>query len=78
MKITAKLRRIGTSLGILIPREMIQHYNAGDMIEIELPGAEELPGISVVSETEKFVKPSFNPEWCEKHTGVRKGSCGCQ
>lgn len=31
-----KLRKIGNSLGVLIPREAILSYNAGDEIEVEV------------------------------------------
>jgi hypothetical protein len=37
MKFKAKLRTIGNSIGIYVPREAIGSYNVGDEIEFDTP-----------------------------------------
>lgn len=36
MKFKSKLRKIGNSLGVLIPREVISDYKEGDIIELKI------------------------------------------
>jgi hypothetical protein len=70
----AKLRKIGTSFGIIIPRNLIEHYNVGEEIDIIMPEKSGSLEIPIVKEKEE----SFNTEWCTKHTGSMKGTCGCE
>ena len=89
----AKLRKIGTSLGIIIPRprDIIRHYNAGDFVAISL---EEKNIISsdapvVLHLSEEQMKPTYSLEtvedkvkasqlaFCKKHVGSLKITCGC-
>ena len=80
MKFKAKLRRIGNSLGVLIPREVITNKQAGDELELQVitndptddpiePEAEP----SVITP----IKEKFNTQWCSKHTTM-KGNCKCK
>ena len=36
MKLKLKLRAIGTSLGVIIPRKIIKHYNINDEVELDI------------------------------------------
>jgi len=36
MKVKVKIRKVGNSLGVLLPREVISGYNEGDELEIEV------------------------------------------
>ena len=63
MKFKAKLRRIGNSLGVLIPRDVITDRQE-----------------SIYKKPEKgkdVYTGENNMEWCQKHKGSRKGTCGC-
>jgi antitoxin component of MazEF toxin-antitoxin module len=76
-----KLRKIGNSLGVLLPKEAITGYNAGDEIDIEvITGAKETQDTPLVitPALEVFEKPDFNTEFCKTHPGSRKGTCGCE
>ena len=42
MKIKAKLRSIGTSQGIIIPKKLLGTYKKGDMIPINIITKEEI------------------------------------
>jgi len=33
-----KLRRVGNSLGVIIPRELLEGYAEGDMVDIRISG----------------------------------------
>ncbi len=52
MRIKAKLRSIGTSKGIIIPAEMLGHYNVGDFIEIDVL-VQEVPEVKEPKEEPK-------------------------
>ncbi|MCK9370845.1 hypothetical protein M0R04_13125 [Candidatus Dojkabacteria bacterium] len=73
MKFKAKLRTIGNSIGIYVPREAIGSYNVGDEVEFDTTQV-----ITAVNErTEPLIKKPFNLERCNKHAGAYKGTCGC-
>jgi len=91
MKFKAKLRRIGNSQGIYIPKNVITSYEIGDELELEVIT---LSGKKVITSDNKnnnvitsevknnnIITPKrakkFNSEWCNKH-GTYKGSCGCK
>ncbi len=82
MRFKAKLRRIGNSVGILIPRDVITGIKLGDEIDVDVITN---PLNEVITEREKplsVITPSlqrkvFNSKWCEKHNAYR-GSCGCK
>ena len=82
MKFKAKLRKIGNSIGILIPREEIEGYNIGDEIvitigEVITEKKEDVITIPIVGTVDsKTEKVHFNTSWCQKHS-VMKGTCGC-
>ena len=65
-----KLRKIGNSLGVLLPKEVIGTLKAGDEIEW---GVITEP----IEKTEPLIKKPFNTEMCPKHPGSFKGTCGC-
>ena len=78
----AKLRKIGNSLGVYIPKDVITSYKIGDEIELNVITKQS----NVITKpkvkkpdvyTEKFQeKTPFNTKWCKKHD-VMKGTCGC-
>ena len=70
-----KLRIIGNSQGVYIPKEYLGNYKVGDMIEINLPDV-----ITAVKEETDVITPKrehFNTKWCDKH-GSYKGTCQCE
>jgi hypothetical protein len=70
----AKLRTIGNSIGIYVPREAIGSYNVGDEIEFDT-----LQVITpVIERTEPLIKNHFDTTMCTKHPGSMKGTCGCK
>ena len=76
-----KLRKIGNSLGVLLPKEVTGTLKAGD--EIEWGGGqvitEPIKQTSVWDNKmpEPLIKEPFNTEMCSKHPGSMKGTCGC-
>ncbi len=77
MKFKAKLRKIGNSVGVLLPREVITGTKLGEDIELEvITNQANLPleGNNVIT---AVVKPRFNLNWCSKHNAY-KGTCGCK
>jgi len=78
MNFKAKLRKIGNSQGIYIPKEVITGYNIGDMLEVEIKSKvitdSKQDDSNVI--TKPLSKKKFNTQWCGKHD-VFKGSCGC-
>lgn len=62
-----KLRRIGNSQGVYLPKEMVGNYKIGDYIDLEVREVITKPNKPLIK---------FNSEWCPKHD-VYKGSCGC-
>ena len=74
MTFKAKLRKIGNSLGIIIPMNVITNYKKGDEIELNVitgPIRESVP-IKMVFNQEK--KPY---KWCNKHD-VSTLTCLCK
>jgi len=63
-----KLRKIGNSLGVLLPKEVTGTLKAGDEIEW---GVITEP----IEKTEPLIK-KYSYEWCNTHNGY-KGACGC-
>ncbi len=77
----AKLRIIGNSQGIYIPKEVITGYNIGDEIELEVitkrgKGETMSPKVITPVLADLVEKKPFNTKWCDKHSAY-KGSCGC-
>lgn len=80
MKIKAKLRRIGNSVGVLLPREVITGTKLGEEIEIDvITDYVQVPIVGTLdSKTEQIsFRKAFNTEMCTKHEGSMKGTCGC-
>jgi len=75
-RIKAKLRNIGHSRGVIIPKEVITNYILGEEIELEVITKQADTTPEVITEP-LFKKEWFNTEMCEKHEGSRKGTCGC-
>lgn len=71
MKFKTKLRKVGNSIGIYVPREAIGSYSVGDEIEFDT--------LQVITpeRTKPLIKKPFNLEHCSKHNSY-KGTCGCQ
>lgn len=85
MTFKAKLRKIGNSLGVITPKEVITDYKEGDVITLTLekvitskPGKEIYTPENIQRLGMKAIRrPKFNTNWCSKHS-VMKGSCGCK
>ncbi len=81
MRFEAKIRNIGTSLGIIIPASVLKEERKikGDIIILYTsPGEKETADIimpKIKAEALPIKKP-FNANWCSKHS-VYKGTCGC-
>jgi antitoxin component of MazEF toxin-antitoxin module len=81
-----KIIRIGNSQGVYIPKEVITQLGkkVGEMVDIVITGYNEgqgtLPQVitELIEEKNNIKEVKFNTEWCPKHEGVRKGTCGCQ
>lgn len=87
MKFKAKLRQIGNSQGIYIPLKVITGYTLGEEIGVEVitkeetkeeqvitkGGLEEKPVAKVITP----IKKSSKLEFCSKHKGSLKITCGC-
>ena len=76
----AKLRQIGNSQGVYIPKKVITGYNIGDVITLSLEGV--ITNVYTgnkqkVITPQEITKPNFNTAWCKKHD-VMKGTCGCK
>jgi antitoxin component of MazEF toxin-antitoxin module len=71
--IRVKLRRIGNSLGVILPKNVITGISNGDEIEVNVITQRIESSNKVITSKKK----KFNAEWCEKHK-VFKGSCGCK
>ena len=70
----AKLRTIGNSVGIYVPRSVITGLKVGDEVEFEVITKTTDSSSDVITPVER---KSFDTDWCNKHT-VMKGSCGCK
>jgi antitoxin component of MazEF toxin-antitoxin module len=72
MKFQIKLRRIGNSIGVYIPKDVITNYKIGDVITLYTE--------DVITNIKEVPIPTkiFNSEMCTKHTGSMKGTCGCK
>ena len=63
MQFKAKLRKIGNSQGIYIPKKVITGYNLGDMIELQVITGDEEDKQEVITKPLKDKKPfTFNFE----------------
>ena len=83
----AKLRKIGNSLGVLIPIKVITGYSSGDVITLDVitEGEKDAPKVITKEKTEepvitpkKSLPQSNRYEMCEKHPGSMKITCGCK
>lgn len=80
MRFKAKLRRIGNSLGILIPLKVITGYSLGEFIELDVitkEGEKENETPKVIT-PKKTISQSSRFELCPKHPGSMKITCGCR
>ena len=84
MTFKAKLRKIGNSLGVIIPYKVITYYKEGDEIELDVITKGEItpnkdPNVITkpLIEEKPVITKSFNTKWCSKH-GSMKGTCGCK
>jgi len=82
MKFKAKLRKIGNSLGIIIPKNVITSYKQGDEIELNVitSGHKEDNVITPKEDITPSPLPDrvrFNTQWCNKHN-TYKGTCQCK
>ena len=81
MSFKAKLRRIGNSVGIYVPRKKVSNYEIGEEVEFQV--------ITTFIDTKKeqeVITPKadqvithnkFDTGWCSKHN-TYKGTCGCK
>lgn len=75
----AKLRKIGNSLGVIIPANVITSYKQGDEIELNVITKDSnviTKPANVITKKNNVITP-FNTKWCKKHD-VMIGSCGCK
>ena len=86
MKIRVKLRKVGDSFGVLIPRKLIKHYNIGDFIDLDII----IKGENIIIKEEERVEKPINvytkpkdiiikerPIWyCQKHK-CHSNECEC-
>jgi antitoxin component of MazEF toxin-antitoxin module len=77
MVIKAKIRHIGNSLGVILPREVITNLKAGDDIELDVITKAVEKDENVITLPLKDVLPG-RMEMCNKHLGSRKATCGCK
>lgn len=81
-----KLRQIGNSVGVIIPIKVITDYTIGEEIELEVITKKEKneeKDANVITQGAKKVPviTDENPnryDFCEKHKGVMKITCGCK
>lgn len=77
MSLKLKLRRIGNSLGVILPREEVKGYNAGDDIEVEIGGKQGDVITEAPSKQGKLGDVITKPHWwCHKHNKWNE-ECGC-
>ena len=69
----AKLRRIGNSQGIYIPKEVITNYKIGDILDVEVITKDK----GTVITGDKVITTS-KLDFCSKHPGSFKSTCGCK
>lgn len=87
----AKLRRIGNSVGVIIPLKVITDYTIGEEIELEVitkmrNNVES--DVNVITQEAKIpeqepnvitpIKKLGRYEFCPKHPGTMKITCGCK
>jgi antitoxin component of MazEF toxin-antitoxin module len=73
MKFKAKIRRIGNSQGIYIPKNVITNNKIGDEIELQVITSDtKLP-----EKPKKVITLNKSWDWCEKHSTSRI-KCGCK
>ena len=73
MTFKAKLRKIGNSLGIIIPMNVITNYKKGDEIELNVitgPIKESVPIKMIFNQRKPY-------KWCNKHD-VSTLTCLCK
>jgi len=71
MKFKAKIRKIGNSQGIYIPKDVITNNKIGDEIELQVITSDTEPPKEVITDK------SCGWGWCEKHS-TSKIRCGCK
>lgn len=79
MRFTAKLRKIGNSLGVIIPKNVITSYKIGSEIELNVitSGQKEETKEKKVITQEPPKERSRSVKWCSKHDSF-KCTCGCK
>ncbi len=70
MHVRAKIRRIGNSLGVVIPKEeaKLHDLREGDLVEIEIErntGLDRLFGLFAFSKTTQELKDEMRSDWGE-------------
>jgi len=70
MKVSARIRRIGNSLGIIIPREQVDmgKIKEGDLVEVEVIrriNLKEMFGSAKFRKTAQELKDEMRREWGE-------------
>jgi len=80
-----KLRKIGNSLGVLLPKVITKELKNGDFIDLGVITTEDIP--QVITEKKQEVITDENStattiatnagQWCSKHD-TYKGTCGCK
>jgi len=83
-----KLRKIGNSQGVYLPKSMVGNYKIGDLIDLEvitevITGEIITPVITEKGEIKDALSNIVTPhkninagQWCKTHD-TYKGTCGC-
>ena len=77
MAFKTKLRKIGNSLGVLIPRDVVTEYAEGDEIELKVITKDAISPDRDAAKNFGVITPKKKLEWCNKHHGWKCG-CGCK
>lgn len=76
MRFKTKIRKVGNSYGVLIPKDIVARFSPGEDIELDVI-TNDNQEVLVPTETVKS-NATFNTEMCSKHPGSYKGTCGCK
>jgi antitoxin component of MazEF toxin-antitoxin module len=72
-----KLRKIGNSVGVILPKKVVKCYNIGEEIEVNVITKEDKPQNVITKETHSLDNVITKPKWwCHKHKQWNT-VCGC-
>ena len=78
MNFKAKLRKIGNSFGVIIPKNVITNLDIGDEITLNVITEDTPPVCNVGCQKELIIDNNVSGwQWCKKHS-TSKFKCGCK